>query len=164
MVSNIPLPEPNLAGMAAGVVLQRLWPLRFGQPSGTPSTLRRVAGGASLAAGGGLITWAWLATRGTRLARPDTLVASGPYRLSRNPMYVGWALVHLGVGMWRNDAWIIAAFPPACAAVHRGVLREEAFLREAFPAEFSRYRLSVPRYLPTRRAGFRAGRRRRPRR
>lgn len=164
LLSNIPLPEQNLAGMAAGAVLQRLWPLRIGLRSGPPSLLLQVAGGASMAAGGALVTWAWFSARGTRLARPDSLVVSGPYGLSRNPMYVGWGLVHLGAGLLRNNAWIIAALPPACAAVHREVLREEAFLEAAFPAEFSRYRLSVSRYLPTRRAGFQAGRRRRPRR
>ena len=164
LLSNIPLPEQNLAGIGVGLVLQRLWPLRTGQPSGPPSVLRQVAGGASLAAGGALIASAWLAARSTRLARPDTLVTSGPYAFSRNPMYVGWALAHLGVGLLRNDAWVLAALPVASAAVHRGVLREEAFLEEAFPTEFTRYRLSVPRYLPTRRAEFRAGQRRRPRR
>jgi protein-S-isoprenylcysteine O-methyltransferase Ste14 len=148
LASNIPLPEQNLAGIAAGLVLQRLWPLRVGPPS----VLRRVAGGVSLAAGGALITWAWYAARSTRLARPDTLVDSGPYRLSRNPMYVGWALAHLGVGLLRNDAWVVAALPLASVAVHRGVLREEVFLAEAFPKEFSRYRLSVPRYVPALRA------------
>jgi protein-S-isoprenylcysteine O-methyltransferase Ste14 len=164
LVSNIPLPEQNLSGIAAGVVLQRLWPLRIGGPSRVPSVLRRVAGGVSLATGGALITWAWFAARRTRLARPDTLVTAGPYALSRNPMYVGWALAHLGAGLLRNNAWVVAALPVASAAVHRGVLREEALLAAAFPEEFSRYRLSVPRYVPTLRAGFRAERPLRPRR
>ena len=164
LVSNIPLPEQNLAGIAAGVVLQRLWPLRVGGPSRVPSVLRRVAGVVSLAAGGALITWAWSAARSTRLARPDTLVIAGPYAISRNPMYVGWALVHLGVGLLRDDAWVVAALPVVSVAVHRGVLREEAFLAAAFPKEFSRYCVSVPRYVPTLRAEFRAERPRRPRR
>ena len=83
---------------------------------------------------------------------PDTLVTSGPYALARNPMYVGWALVHLGVGPLRNDPWVMAALPVASGAVHRGVLREEALLKTAFPAEFGRYRQPVPRYVPTPRA------------
>ena len=55
-------------------------------------------------------------------------------------MYMGWALVHLGVGLLRNDAWTTAALPVASAAVHREVLREEALLAATFPAKFSRYR------------------------
>jgi protein-S-isoprenylcysteine O-methyltransferase Ste14 len=164
LLSNIPLPEQNLVGIAAGVVLQRVLPVRLGQTSGLPSVMRRVAGGASVAAGSSVITWAWLAARGTRLARPDALITSGPYALSRNPMYVGWTLVHLGVGLLRNDAWIVAALPLASAAVHRGVRREEALLETAFKAGFSRYRESVPRYVPTPRAEFRAARQLRPRR
>ena len=164
LLSNIPLPEQNLAGIAAGLVLQRVLPLRLVNAYGPPSVLLRLAGGASLAAGGTLITWAWLAARDTRLANPDALVTSGPYGVSRNPMYVGWALVHLGVGLLRNDAWTTAALPVASAAVHRGVLREEALLEATFPVEFSRYRQSAPRYGPHLRAEFRAALPLRPRR
>ncbi|MCU1517774.1 MAG: putative protein-S-isoprenylcysteine methyltransferase [Pseudarthrobacter sp.] len=148
LLSNIPLPEQNLAGIAAGVVLQRIAPRPLAPASGPPPALLRLAGGTSLAAGGVLITWAWLAARNTRLATPDALVTSGPYALTRNPMYAGWALLHLGAGLLRNDAWTLAALPLASAAVHHGVLREETALAARFPAEFSEYRLSVPRYLP----------------
>jgi protein-S-isoprenylcysteine O-methyltransferase Ste14 len=164
LLSNIPLPEQNLAGIAVGLVLQRILPLRLGRTSGLPSVMRRAAGGASVAAGSGVIAWAWFVARSTRLARPDALITSGPYALSRNPMYVGWTFVHLGLGLLRNDAWIVAALPLASAAVHRGVRREEALLETAFPAEFSRYRESVPRYVPTPRPEFRAARPLRPRR
>lgn len=163
LLSNVPLPEQNLAGIAAGVVLQRVVPLRFVPKPGLPS-LARMAGGTFLAAGGTLITWAWIAARSTRLAEPDTLITSGPYALTRNPMYVGWALVHLGTGLLRNDAWTMAALPLSSAAVHRGVLREEESLAAEFPEEFSRYRQSVPRYVQLPRAGFRAARPLRPRR
>ena len=152
LLSNIPLPEQNLAGIAAGVVLQRLMPLRLGGPH----FLVRTIGAASLGTGGALVTWAWLAARSTRLARPDALVTAGPYALSRNPMYVGWSLLHLGVGLVRDDAWTVAALPAASGAVHRGVLREEGVLSASFPAEFSQYRLSVPRYVPRLRLGWRA--------
>lgn len=160
LLSNIPLPEQNLAGIAVGVVLQRLMPLRLGGPH----FLVRTIGAASLAAGGAIVTWAWLAARNTRLARPDALVTAGPYALSRNPMYVGWALANLGIGLLRDDAWMVAALPVASGAVHRGVLREEAILGASFPAEFSRYRLCVPRYVPRLRLGSRAGRPLHPRR
>ena len=160
LLSNIPLPEQHLAGIAVGVVLQRLMPLRLGGPH----FLARTIGAASLAAGGAIVSWAWLAARNTRLARPDALVTAGPYSLSRNPMYVGWALAHLGIGLLRDDAWMVAALPVASGAVHRGVLREEAILAASFPAEFSQYRLSVPRYVPRLRLGSRAGRPLHPRR
>ena len=164
LLSNIPLPEQNLTGIAAGMVVQRVVPRRLVQAPGPPSVLLRLAGGASLAAGGTLIMWAWFAARNTRLAKPDALVTAGPYGLSRNPMYVGWAVVHLGVGLLRNDAWTTAALPVVSAAVHREVLREEALLEATFPAEFSRYRQFAPRYVPHLRAGFPAALPLRPRR
>lgn len=145
LLSNIPLPVENLAGIAAGVVLQHAVPLR----TGLAPSLVRAAGVASLAASGAVVSWAWLAARSTRLADPDSLVTTGPYALSRNPMYVGWALAHLGVGLLRDDSWTLAALPVAAAAVHHQVLREEEALAAAFPVEFSRYRRSVPRYVPS---------------
>ena len=144
LLSNIPLPEQNLAGIAVGEVLHRVLPHRLGGPRILVWTI----GAASLAAGGAAVAWAWLAARHTRLARPDALVTGGPYALSRNPMYVGCALAHLGVGLLRDDAWTVAALPVSLVAIHRGVLREEKVLAASFPAEFNQYRLSVPRYMP----------------
>ncbi|WP_426227800.1 methyltransferase family protein [Pseudarthrobacter sp. DSP2-3-2b1] len=146
LLSNIPLPEQNLAGLAAGLVLQRVVPLRIGRPSGPASPLLTTAGAASLAAGGTLVTWAWFAARNTRLAHPEALVTGGPYAFSRNPMYLGCALIQLGAGLLQNNAWMVAALPVASAAMHREVLREEAFLAEAFGERFTQYRRSVPRY------------------
>ena len=145
LLSNIPLPVENLAGIAAGVALQRAIPLR----TGLAPSLVRVAGVASLAAGGLIVTWAWLAARPTRLAHPDSLVTAGPYGFSRNPMYVGWALLHLGSGLLRDDAWTLAALPLSSAVVHRQVLREEESLAASFPGAYNRYCLSVPRYVPS---------------
>jgi protein-S-isoprenylcysteine O-methyltransferase Ste14 len=83
------------------------------------------------------------------LTHPDRLVTSGPYAVSRNPMYGGWALLHLGAGVTGGSVWIIASFPIAAWAMHRGVMREERALVEKFADEFGRYRAAVPRYLPS---------------
>ncbi|MHA7302129.1 methyltransferase family protein [Pseudarthrobacter sp. MDT1-22] len=160
LLSNIPLPEQNLAGIAVGVVLQRLMPLRLGGPH----FLVRTIGAASLATGSAIVSWALLAARNTGLSRPDALLTAGPYAHSRNPMYVGWALAHLGIGLLRDDAWTVAALPVASVAVHRGVLGEEEILAASFPVEFSQYRLSVPRYVLRLRRAWRAGLPRHPRR
>ena len=91
------------------------------------------------------------------VARPERLVTTGVYATSRNPMYVGWALLHLGFGLVGGSTWVLGAFPAATWLVHRQVLHEERDLREAFPDEFARYRAAVPRYLPTRRLSAVAG-------
>ena len=79
-------------------------------------------------------------------------MTSGPYAASRNPMYLGWAMLQLGAGLVRGSRWMIAAVPAAAALVHRDVRGEERTLEDAFGDEFRRYRATVPRYLPRRRA------------
>jgi protein-S-isoprenylcysteine O-methyltransferase Ste14 len=78
------------------------------------------------------------------------LVTSGVYATSRNPMYVGWALLHVGAGLIGGSAWVLGAFPVATWLVHRQILREERELGEVFGDQFAHYRAAVPRYLPIR--------------
>lgn len=82
------------------------------------------------------------------LERPQTLVTTGPYALSRHPMYVGWWLIHLGFGALRGSAWVLLTVPPAILLEHRAVLTEEYRLVQAFGSQFLRYAERVPRYLP----------------
>ncbi|MDQ0078886.1 methyltransferase family protein [Arthrobacter oryzae] len=146
LASNFPLPEPNLLGIGAGLLLQRVLPLPLG--GGRRFAWQRGIGLAAMVAGCTLIGWAWAAARGTRLAEPGVLITSGPYALCRNPMYVGWSLLHLGIGVVQGDAWTTAALPFSAASVHRQVLREESQLENKFGDEFRHYRHAVPRYVP----------------
>ena len=79
---------------------------------------------------------------------PRRLLTTGPYAVIRNPMYLGWALLHLGSALVAGSGWILAALPPAALRVHREVLAEERVLEERFGEEFRRYRAAVGRYLP----------------
>ena len=141
-LSNIPLPEPNLAAIAVGVALQRVRPWTL--PG--PKAMHRVAGGLLLAAGAGFIACSWKAAGQVKLADPGALVTAGPYARSRNPMYVGWSLLQLGIGLASRTAWIVATLPPAALWIHRQVLREERGLTESFGEEYAKYRISTPRY------------------
>ena len=100
------------------------------------------------ASGVGVIVATLRATYDVRVAHADRLVVTGPYARSRNPMYVGWSLLHLGVGVATGSAWIVVALLPTAASIHRTVRREEDALGRRFGAEFERYRATVPRYLP----------------
>ncbi|WOX25407.1 isoprenylcysteine carboxylmethyltransferase family protein [Streptomyces solicathayae] len=141
-LSNVPVPEAHLLGLAVGAVLRRTRPL----PLPGPRSAHRLVGLPLITAGAWRIGRAVRAARRTRLAHPDRLVVTGPYAVSRNPMYVGWALLHLGGAVARGSGWGLASFVPVAAWMHREVLREERVLDDAFGAEYRRYRAAVPRY------------------
>ena len=81
------------------------------------------------------------------MERPQSLVTTGPYAFSRHPMYVGWWLAHLGLGMTRGSGWVFATVPLAALADHRGVLSEERELVRMFGREYEEYAERTPRYL-----------------
>lgn len=139
----MPLPEPHLLGMAAGAWLHRVrpWVLPW------PRSFHRLVGWPLIAAGTYVVTWSLVAVGRVNIEHPDRLVTSGPYAVSRNPMYMGWVLLHLGAGAACGSGWIVAALPAAVARVHREILREERALGEHFGDDYERYRAAVPRYL-----------------
>lgn len=145
---NLPLPAPVVAGMALDFLLARVRPL----PLPGPRSLRRMAGAGLVVAGAGLNAWA-LAERRRHsagpfeLERPEELVASGPYALTRHPMYVGWWLIQLGAGTLAGSAWVLALLPAELLVEHRSILREEATLAELFPQSYPAYAQSVARYV-----------------
>jgi protein-S-isoprenylcysteine O-methyltransferase Ste14 len=81
--------------------------------------------------------------------RPTTaLVAHGPYRFTRNPMYLGLALLYLGLALLVNSAWPLALFPVAIMLVERWVIaREEAYLERVFGDVYRAYKARVRRWL-----------------
>ena len=81
------------------------------------------------------------------LEQPATLISTGPYAISRNPMYVGWTLLYLGVALVARNAWMFALLPVVAWVIHRDVLREERKLKQTFGEEYLRYRKLVRRYL-----------------
>jgi protein-S-isoprenylcysteine O-methyltransferase Ste14 len=151
---NLPVP----AGSAAGVVVVFLLDLARPAPLPGSRALQRTAGAALLAAGCGLNAWALVERRRRtsgefQLEEPEAIVTSGPYAVSRHPMYLGWWLIHSGAGLLRGSAWVAATLPAAMLAEHvGGALVEERDLRRRFGAEYARYAARVPRYagLPRR--------------
>jgi len=147
-IRNTPLPPGQIIGMAAAAILGRAFPLRL--PG--PRALHRVIGAALVGGGTALAVWA-LRERGRHAAgpfdleRPQALVTTGPYALSRHPMYVGWWLIHLGAGLYSGSAWVLISLPAAALAEHPAVLAEERQLVRSFGSEAEHYAATVPRYL-----------------
>jgi len=79
---------------------------------------------------------------------PSTLVISGPYRFTRNPMYVGLTLIYLGVAGTRNEIWPVIVLPLLLAYINFLVIPvEEKNLHGVFGVEYQKYSERVGRWL-----------------
>lgn len=141
---NVPLPEAHLIGLGAGVLAHLLFPWRL-----LPTAwVGHVVGWPLLVAGAALAVWAVWAAADVNLERPDRLVVTGPYRFSRNPMYVAWSAIYVGLSFVIVTAWPLVLLPLVLVVMHYvGVLREERHLEGRFGDEFRSYRARVRRYL-----------------
>jgi protein-S-isoprenylcysteine O-methyltransferase Ste14 len=143
-----PPPLIYLAGLAVGFGLEALLP------------------GASLSA---VIQWgvgavvtvagvALLASFNTAFARKGTavepwkpttaIVTTGPYRLTRNPAYLGMALVYVGVALLSSALWVLVPLPLVLAVIDRAVIaREERYLEGKFGREYLDFKARVRRWI-----------------
>jgi protein-S-isoprenylcysteine O-methyltransferase Ste14 len=101
-----------------------------------------------LAVGAGLNLQAVRERGGGDVDHADTLATAGLHGVTRNPMYLGWSLIHLGVGLATRSPWVVATWPLSVLLIHRLVVGEEVELAQRFGNEFEAYRSRVPRYLP----------------
>jgi protein-S-isoprenylcysteine O-methyltransferase Ste14 len=81
--------------------------------------------------------------------RPSTtLVTAGPYRYSRNPMYIALTLAYLGAAVVVNTVWPVMLLPGLLLVMQWGVIsREERYLERRFGDEYRRYQARVRRWL-----------------
>ncbi len=78
----------------------------------------------------------------------NALVVSGPYRFTRNPMYVAFALLYLGVALAAQSLWARLLLPAVLAVIRARVIApEEAFLRRRFGDAYIAYQARVRRWL-----------------
>lgn len=145
---NLPLPPAHVVGLAADLLLDRIRPA----PLPGSRSSQCMVGSVLVLAGIGLDTWALQERRRHtvgpfELERPEGLVTTGPYAITRHPMYLGWWFIRLGAGALAGSAWVLVSLPALSIAGHAEVLREEAMLARQFPAAYSAYAHRVPRYL-----------------
>ena len=138
-----------LGSIALGVLLQFAVGLRFAAESG----LRVPLGLALVALGVAPMVWAivWMSRThqdpDPRKPTPE-LIAGGPFRFSRNPIYVGMTLIQTGIGVALGNLWILLLLLPTLFILVRGVIeKEEAYLERKFGDSYARYRASVRRWL-----------------
>lgn len=76
------------------------------------------------------------------------LVVDGPYRYSRNPIYVGLTLLYAGIGVAADNLWALGLLLPVLAVMRYGVIaREERYLEDKFGDAYRRYKARVRRWL-----------------
>jgi protein-S-isoprenylcysteine O-methyltransferase Ste14 len=76
------------------------------------------------------------------------LVTTGPYRFTRNPLYLAMTFLFLGLTMLFNSWWGVILLVPVLVVLHWGVVqREERYLQRKFGEQYTGYRSRVRRYL-----------------
>jgi protein-S-isoprenylcysteine O-methyltransferase Ste14 len=77
-----------------------------------------------------------------------TIVETGPYRFTRNPIYLGMVLGLIGLAVAFNGLWLLMTLVPFALVIRYGVIaREEAYLERKFGDVYRRYRARVRRWL-----------------
>ena len=148
---HFPPPLLFVGAFLTGWLLHRRWPVVM-LPAEW-STAREIAGVLLVALGLTLVVWALATFHRHRTAiypnRPASrIVRDGPYRRTRNPMYVSMTLIYLGVGLLVNSALPLLFLPLALFLLLRLVIaREERYLRSAFGEEYTAYCRQVGRWL-----------------
>jgi len=143
-----PPPFVYAAAVFGGLLLERRWSLPIGGGAAGD------AAGWLLAAVGAAVMFSGFGTflrRRTSVIphRPaSSLVISGPYRFTRNPMYLGLAIMTAGFGLGFDTWWPIVLLAPAVWIIQRTVIApEEAYLRRRFGADYVEYTRRVRRWI-----------------
>jgi protein-S-isoprenylcysteine O-methyltransferase Ste14 len=150
---RVPPPAIFMVAFLVGLWLEgAVYRLRIVPADAIPRPLM-IAGLALVTAGVLLALWAVLTFRRHHTAvlpfyPARVMVDSGPYRYTRNPMYVGMTLAHFGGAVALNAVWPAALLPLALVFLFLTVIRkEEAHLAAAFPEEYGGYRARVRRWI-----------------
>jgi protein-S-isoprenylcysteine O-methyltransferase Ste14 len=99
--------------------------------------------------GAGILLGAWAvrAAGNVDVESPSELVTTGPFAFSRNPMYVAWMALYVGIALVVNTVWLFVLLPVVLVVTHVTVQREEHSLESAFGDEYRDYKDDVRRYL-----------------
>jgi protein-S-isoprenylcysteine O-methyltransferase Ste14 len=145
---RVPPPLFYAVAVLGGLLLNRRWPMPIGEGmwvKGLAATL--------------VVAWVALAVSsigmfrrsGTSIVpiRPATaLVVSGPYRFTRNPMYLSLAALTIALALVMNTWWPVLLLVPVLITIQRFVIaREEQYLERRFGGDYVAYMRRVRRWV-----------------
>lgn len=150
IAANLGLARPPfiyLTAIILGVVLHFIWPIPFvalwARPLGALIVV--VAAALFIAA---VKTFRSAGTPVPGSQPTTTIVKVGPYRFSRNPIYLAFSLFQIGIALAVNEAWILITLLLSVSMMSFVVIpREERYLEARFGEEYTRYNASVRRWL-----------------
>jgi len=136
-----------VSAILLGATLQLLWPIHpWGRLSRIIGVMLAVAGATSV-----ISAKKGMRRVGTNVhpGEPTTaIVTDGPYRFTRNPIYLGATMVYLGLTLLFNAFWPLPALAPFFVLLHWGVVRrEERYLEAKFGKTYLAYKGQVRRWL-----------------
>jgi protein-S-isoprenylcysteine O-methyltransferase Ste14 len=149
--ANLGLARPPLiyaTSIALGAILHLAWPVSL-----VPGGVSPLYGAAVVVLAIGLFVFAvrTFGAAGTPVPgnQPTTtIVRTGPYRFSRNPIYLAFTLLQLGIAGLANSLWLVLTLLAAVAVMSFVVIpKEERYLEARFPSEYLPYKYSVRRWL-----------------
>lgn len=145
---RVPPPLYYVAGFLAGVALELALPTAW-PPAGVRVIVTVLAVGTWLALdGAAMLNFRRAGTSMVPMNPTTALVTSGPYRLTRNPMYLGMACLYVAFAFAFGVIWALALLPAVLVIVDRFVIgREEPYLERRFGQAYRDYKARVRRWL-----------------
>jgi protein-S-isoprenylcysteine O-methyltransferase Ste14 len=151
---NVRIPPPVLFAipLLTGYLVQHFVPIHIVSGAGPARTLRLV-GIAEIVIALSLMGWAMSTfvkrhTPVIPIKRATTLVAEGPFKLTRNPMYLGFTVLYVGIVFVTNALWPLVFLPEAIALAYLFAIRlEEDYLTREFGDAYRDYCSRVRRWV-----------------
>jgi protein-S-isoprenylcysteine O-methyltransferase Ste14 len=140
-------PLAYLAAIMVGVGVHHWWPVHARPAGWMPVGITLVLLGMAL------LVWAQVAFRAKRTPlepwkATKAIVPDGPFAWSRNPVYIAFAVIQVGIGVWSDKlAVVLLVLVPIVATAVLVVPREEVYLRRKFGAEYEDYCSRVRRWV-----------------
>ena len=142
-------PRLYLIAFTISVILHLVHPVTV-----TDQTLYRMAIGVTLLVINAiLVRWAFVTMRTAQTSphpyeSSTALVVTGPFKFSRNPVYVAMTGLYFAAALIINSLWPLLLLLPLMVTMHVGVvLREESYLEQRFGAVYAAYKMRVRRWL-----------------